>query len=814
MRLPTLDRRRLLLALTGSALLAYAACFWMVSGYTADLAGTNFCYARSLGQGRGLVPTAGGERAEGYTSLLWVLLLSIGAGHGLSPIGVAKAAAFLFGAASICLMAWLPARIGEREPSWLDGLPPLLLSVSSPFVIWPAAGLEGSLFVFLLLAALALYTAETKGESTLPLSAFVLALAALARPEGPLYVALIWPAVAIGNRRRFRATAEWTAVAAAAMGLYLFWRQSYFGDASLALGPWDRTLAGTPAYDGSGLEGFLEYTSDRWPLWLAALTILGMSGLARHSAGPWVACAGIAAAVAVCGQVGDWTAHHRVSGPLAAFALLALGEGIRRAVAFLYSPGLPRLSRDASTLAAVTLVGAVALRIAVPGLADARASLGARPDDFGSRARLGESLAATLREAGMGVQTVCARGSGGLAWGLGADLVDLAGDVDRTIERFGQSRAVLEEYLLDQRRPQLVRLEEPGMLPPSLERRLASEYVLLPGLAGDAERGTHWLRRESLRAQPGDPGATPMDVSFGGELALAAAGVNPPAVAPGGAVEVVQHWRRLEPARSGQQVRVTLRGPNGERFWRQRALLSGWLPVTRWERSERMQERMRIEVPASASEGRYEIEISVLDAAGGEVPSSSRPQAQLHVAVGRAQARSRARATAEILSRESNLPADTRARAATSEDGSRAAPHLRLAHSVRGLELAAALTDMELERARDWAARDSCRIAELLASAGDADGAAGSLRQARLWGCDTTESSQRVSSILTRWAGSVAARNSLRTAARILTAALSANPHDVAAIRARDAIWARLSMADLPAHGARAAADGGEPDRG
>ncbi|MBI2942726.1 MAG: hypothetical protein HYY25_00865 [Candidatus Wallbacteria bacterium] len=814
MRLPTLDRRRLLLALTGAALLAYAACFWMVSGYTADQAGTNFCYARNLAQGRGLVPTAGGERAEGYTSLLWVLLLSIAAGHGLSPIGVAKAAAFLFGAASICLMAWLPARLGEREPSWLDGLPPLLLAVSSPFVIWPAAGLEGSLFVLLLLAALALFTSETRGESTLPLSAGVLSLAALARPEGPLYVALVWPAVAIGNRQRIRATVEWTAVAAAAMGLYLFWRQSYFGDSSVALGPWANALAAAPSHDGSGLQGFLEYASDRWPLWLAALTIVGLTSLAKHPSGPWVACGAIAAGLAVFTQRGDWTAHHRVSGPLAAFALLALGEGTRRAVAFLYSPGLPSLSRDGSTLAAVALVGAVSLRIAVPGLADARASLGARPDDFRHRARLGESLAATLREAGMSVQSVCARGSGGLAWGLGADLVDLAGEFDRTIERFGQSRTVLEEYVLDQRRPQLVRLDEPGMLPAPMERRLATEYVLLPGLAADAERGTHWLRRDALRAQPGEPGVTPMDVGFGSELALAAAGVNPPAVSPGGAVEVLQLWRRLGPARSGQQVRVTLRGPNGERFWRQRALLSGWLPVTRWEPSEHMRERMRIEVPASASEGRYEIEISVLDAAGGELPSSSRPPAPLHVAVGRAQARSRARATAEILSRESNLPADSKARAAISEAGSRAAPHLRLAHAVRGLELAAALSDMELERARHWAARDSCRIAELLASAGDADGAAGSLRQARLWGCDTTESSQRVSSILTRWAGSVAARNSLRTAARILTAALSANPHDVAAIRARDAIWSRLSLVDIPAPVARATTAGGTPDRG
>src|SRR5215468_3827839 len=75
--------RLLALALLGTLglLLWHAAVYWFLTddGYI------SFRYARNLAHGHGLVFNPGHERVEGYTNLLWVLILAAGNLLGAPP---------------------------------------------------------------------------------------------------------------------------------------------------------------------------------------------------------------------------------------------------------------------------------------------------------------------------------------------------------------------------------------------------------------------------------------------------------------------------------------------------------------------------------------------------------------------------------------------------------------------------------------------------------------------------------------------------------------------------------------------------------
>ena len=109
-------------------------------------------YARNLAEGHGLVFNPG-ERVEGYTNFLWVLLAAVAIKLGLDPllttriVGVACALAVMF----FCTR--FVARSTSSSPI-LILLVPLLLAANSAFALWSQAGLETMLFTFLVLVGL------------------------------------------------------------------------------------------------------------------------------------------------------------------------------------------------------------------------------------------------------------------------------------------------------------------------------------------------------------------------------------------------------------------------------------------------------------------------------------------------------------------------------------------------------------------------------------------------------------------------------------------------------------------------------------
>ena len=166
---------------------------------TLDDAFITFRYARHLAEGYGLGAwNRVGEHVEGYSSLLWTLLLG-----GAARLGVdVQLASKVFGTtAALTLMAVLFRRRDDR-PAVLTGV---FLALYAPFVLYAASGMEAVAFTSLVTLAL-VGPAEWQP--------IVAPLLVAMRPEGALVVgvdvlALAW------RRERLR----WIAATAIAGGL-------------------------------------------------------------------------------------------------------------------------------------------------------------------------------------------------------------------------------------------------------------------------------------------------------------------------------------------------------------------------------------------------------------------------------------------------------------------------------------------------------------------------------------------------------------------------------------------------------------------
>jgi hypothetical protein len=173
---------------------AAAAClvYLLVSrpGFPLDDSWIHLQFARNLAEGRGLSYNPG-ELVTGSTAPLWTALLSllfILPGPPGIVVVWTKLLGIAFHLASVAV-AW---RLG-RELGLGRGLASLAvaLMLTTSWLVWSAlSGMEVPLFVFLSLAGILLHLRERERPERPPLAVPVLAIAALARPEGLLLVVL------------------------------------------------------------------------------------------------------------------------------------------------------------------------------------------------------------------------------------------------------------------------------------------------------------------------------------------------------------------------------------------------------------------------------------------------------------------------------------------------------------------------------------------------------------------------------------------------------------------------------------------------
>ena len=203
--------------------------------WTCDDAFISLRYARNLVDGLGLVYNAG-ERVEGYTNLLWTLLLAAGIRAGVDPLAVGSAA----GIACYAGLAWTLARATLRR-SREHGLPFLPLAagsvlVSADFHEWATGGLETSLFGWLATAALLHSRAALRSRAAALGTGALLALLLLTRPDGLLFAVaaalglLAWPPRGVTRARALRGAATLAALPSAALACWIAWKLAYYGE--------------------------------------------------------------------------------------------------------------------------------------------------------------------------------------------------------------------------------------------------------------------------------------------------------------------------------------------------------------------------------------------------------------------------------------------------------------------------------------------------------------------------------------------------------------------------------------------------------
>lgn len=293
-------------------------------------------YARNLAAGEGAVWVPGGERVEGFTSLLWTLLAA-GAhrlvGAGSIEAVLLLASVLLTAAPLVLVLRLLPPRGpgGYVALAWLAGL--------AGYYGWAGITLmDTALWAALLHLFLASLLAVADRRNGAAVAAAVLAgLLVLARPESTLVVpcllAAAWRAAPDRRPAWIAAGAAW---AAAAAGLTAF-RVAHFGyplpNTYYAKVPPD------PIYRlGRGAEYVAAYLLEH-PMAVAVLAACAWILLAerprRRGAGrdpaPWLASVLVGVGMAsVVLSGGDHFAAHRFVQPFLPAAALPLASAVDR----------------------------------------------------------------------------------------------------------------------------------------------------------------------------------------------------------------------------------------------------------------------------------------------------------------------------------------------------------------------------------------------------------------------------------------------------------------------------------------------------
>lgn len=258
-----------------------------LGAWTCDDAYISFRYAQHLVEGKGLVYNAG-EHVEGFTNLLFTLLVA--AGLALSASAVATAlvvglVAYLGVAAT--LIGW---SFASRTPGrlWIPIAAGIWL-IQDDLLSWATGGLETSLFTLLALGGTLLLLRAAGRPSRLLAAGTLLALACATRPDGAIFAAVGAVACAVGawgRSRAFAATARecsFFLLPLAALGAALVaFKLAYYG--SLFPAPYYAKSALDAHYTQGALYVGL-YFFKHWPLTLALLALPALLVRARFVTG-------------------------------------------------------------------------------------------------------------------------------------------------------------------------------------------------------------------------------------------------------------------------------------------------------------------------------------------------------------------------------------------------------------------------------------------------------------------------------------------------------------------------------------------------
>jgi arabinofuranosyltransferase len=268
------DRIRLL---SSALLLVLGVSLALQRYFICDDAFISFRYARNLARGLGLVFNPG-ERVEGYTNLLWTLLMVPAFPFGIDArVWSAVLAYAFFGGALVLLWRASEATARERSP----GTRPFVSLALAGTVLnhsvlnWASGGLETALVLFLTLILIVLYPpAAATGRGAAAGLSLGAALLVLARPDG-LLLAFVFVGCLLLVRTPGRSPAAGLREAitilvpgGAVLGLTAAWKLGYYGH--LLPNTYYAKNAGVPHWD-QGLAYVGAFFRSYPPLVLALL---------------------------------------------------------------------------------------------------------------------------------------------------------------------------------------------------------------------------------------------------------------------------------------------------------------------------------------------------------------------------------------------------------------------------------------------------------------------------------------------------------------------------------------------------------------
>jgi hypothetical protein len=209
--------------LLGAVLALFLFEFWSLPPHYDD-SYISYRYAANLVAGRGLVYNPG-EYVEGFSNLLWTLLIAAGLGLGIGAESAGHALGLASGCATL-IATYSFARSGLRpSQSWCAAIAAWIVFTSPVFARWTTSGMETPLFTATLTGAFAAQAHRRFGWAALAVS-----LATLTRPEGALAAVSLFGSRLI--EEGFRSRRAWlgpVAYAALLAALTAF-RIAYYGD--------------------------------------------------------------------------------------------------------------------------------------------------------------------------------------------------------------------------------------------------------------------------------------------------------------------------------------------------------------------------------------------------------------------------------------------------------------------------------------------------------------------------------------------------------------------------------------------------------
>ncbi|WP_240806945.1 hypothetical protein [Polyangium spumosum] len=319
---PLSSRAHLVLGLVLPMMLV-ATNAYRVASFTIDDAYISFRYARNFAEGHGLVYNLG-ERVEGYTNFLWTVLLGVFAALGARPEMTAKVLGVVCACAALVPLYRIAKRLAPL--GWAPCLATWLFASSFLQTGYAVFGLESPLFVLLVLLGTDRFLVEEHDDAEVfPWSGPLFALAALTRPEAPLFLLLlyVWHPDRPFSRRSLLRLATFALPVIA----HLAFRRAYYG------GFFPNTLTAKTGnleqqWNG-GVDYLRRYVVHAGPaLWLG-IAAVAIAFVRKRREGLAIASIALTFGLYVVLVGGDWMPYYRFLAPAEPFAFLLVDAAAR-----------------------------------------------------------------------------------------------------------------------------------------------------------------------------------------------------------------------------------------------------------------------------------------------------------------------------------------------------------------------------------------------------------------------------------------------------------------------------------------------------